>query len=59
MSRFLASSVTADLLGRCFNLLLFLVLLPLVLILARQPGIDVHPAYRSKPIRPARTPKAT
>lgn len=40
MSRFLHQSVTADLLGRLFNLLLFLFLLPFVWLLSRRPDID-------------------
>lgn len=58
MSRFLASSVTADLFGRFFNLLLLVLLLPIVLVIARQKQIDVHPAYRQKPIRTRRKPEA-
>jgi hypothetical protein len=40
MSRFIRASVTADLMGRLFNLLLFLFLLPFVWLLSRQPQID-------------------
>ena len=44
MSRFFASSVTADILSRAWNLFLFLLLLPIVLILTRLPQIDKHRA---------------
>jgi hypothetical protein len=39
MSRFFASSVTADILGRAWNLFLFILLLPAVLILTRLPQV--------------------
>ncbi|MEZ5755637.1 MAG: hypothetical protein R3D90_13015 [Paracoccaceae bacterium] len=45
MSRILARSVTADLCGRLFNLLLFILLLPFVLLLATLP--------QRAPVRPA------
>ena len=44
MSRILARSVTADLFGRFFNLLLFILLLPFVLALAVLPE---HAARRA------------
>lgn len=40
MSRFIASSVTADILSRAWNMLLFILLLPIVLILTRMPEVD-------------------
>ena len=40
MSRYLARSALADASGRLFNLLLFVLLLPAVLILSRREGID-------------------
>jgi hypothetical protein len=40
MSRFLASSVIADVLSRLWTAILFILLLPVVLVLSRRPGID-------------------
>jgi len=40
MSRFIASSVTADILSRLWTGFLFILLLPLVLVLSRRPGVD-------------------
>jgi len=40
MSRFFARSALADALGRFWNLILFLLLLPFVVILSRRPDID-------------------
>jgi hypothetical protein len=39
MSRFLASSVIADVLSRSWNVFLFILLLPVVLILTRLPQV--------------------
>lgn len=50
MSRFLHQSVTADLAGRLFNILLFLILFPMVWLLSRHRGIDkVMPDGRAWP----------
>lgn len=50
MSRFLHQSVTADLAGRLFNLLLFLILFPMVWLLSRRREIDkVMPDGRAWP----------
>lgn len=47
MSRILAQSVTADLCGRLFNRLLFVVLLPFILILSVLPQRSAKPASLS------------
>lgn len=57
MSRILARSVTADLVARFFNLMLFVLLLPVVVILSRRPGID-RIVPDDSPVPPPRAPKA-
>lgn len=59
MSRILAQSVTADLCGRLFNRLLFVILLPIILAMAFLPprersALRAVPAQvlRGKPARP-------
>ena len=56
MSRILARSVTADLFGRFFNLLLFILLLPFVLALAALPQPAARRAGQpSAAVQPAPT----
>ena len=58
MSRFLAESVTADLFGRSFDLLLFLLLFPFVLLVARLTPGDLFPCDRQVPLRARQGPEA-
>lgn len=69
MSRILAQSVTADLFGRLFNRLLFLLLLPVILILAlvsalrpepeKAVPVSVMQRRRGQGARPGSASKAT
>lgn len=52
MARFIAQSTLADWTGRAFDILLFVLLLPFVVILSRMPGIDQLVPDAVQPTRP-------